>query len=113
MSRYQELGKGFKTVTCAQTGEEVTRRKSLAINYKGDGTSTGRTANDREITAKSPCQRVVRRLVKDAPISHVEAKIEKIIEKRFEKEDKKKVNKVLTTKEKAFLRKKLHPKNET
>ena len=57
---YAGNGKGGKMVTCAQTGEEVSRRKSLALDYPGDGKGGSPAA---------ACKRVKRRLApKKAPL---------------------------------------------
>jgi len=65
----------FRKVTCAQTGEEVSRRKSLAIGYKGDG-ACGSPA--------PACKRVKRELApKQVVLSSVEIKpkvIKKVID---------------------------------
>jgi len=54
-------GNNYVKVICK--GEEVTRRKSVAINHKGDGYVLGRTSNGREITAAPPCERAKRKAV--------------------------------------------------
>ena len=76
-------GDGFKTVICSQTGEEVTRRQSVAINYRGDG-NCGSPA--------SPCKRIKRELapkkskvVIEAIPSKISPKIKSKMETRLEK----------------------------
>ena len=92
------IGKGYKTVTCAQTGEEVTRRKSLAINYKGDG----RCGNP-----ASACERVKRAL---APKPVVIAAVT-TPEKKVKLQQKVKIAaKPLSTREKVQIKKLLDKK---
>jgi len=78
MARRYHTGIGpgkIKMVTCAQTGEEVSRRKSLAIGYKGDG---------RCGSPASPCKRVKRELAPEKVVlSSVEIKpkvVKKVID---------------------------------
>jgi len=76
MARRYHTGAGsgkIKMVTCAQTGEEVSRRKSLAIGYKGDG---------RGGSPAAPCKRVKREL---APERVVLSSVEIIKPKVYKK----------------------------
>ncbi len=108
MARYQTIGKNYKTVTCAQTGEEVTRRKSLAIDYPGDG------------RGKSPataCRRVKRELVpKPQPLVIKEHKLTTgDLEKGSNfniKKVVKEATKPLSTKEKVQIKKLLQKKRD-
>lgn len=61
------VGKGFKTVVCSQTGEEVTRRQSLAIGYKGDGKGGSPAAASPRVKRELAPEKVV--------LSYVEEKI--------------------------------------
>jgi len=56
-------GNNYRKVICAKTGEEVTYRKSLAIDHKGDGRVLGKTKNDREITCAPACRRIKRKAI--------------------------------------------------
>lgn len=68
---YSTPGVSFKKVICLNCKQEVTRRKSLAVNPPGDGQSTGRSDKSgrlwmskdhggREITKKGPSPRICR-----------------------------------------------------
>ena len=78
MARRYHAGAGpgkIKMVTCAQIVEEVSRRKSLAIGYKGDG---------RCGSPATPCKRVKRELAPERVVlSSVEIKpkvVKKVID---------------------------------
>ena len=55
---FNTTGTNFKTFTCKETGEEVSRRKSFAINFKGVGTILGKGANGKNATCARPCNRI-------------------------------------------------------
>ena len=66
---YTTPGTSFKTVTCVQCKNEVSRRSSVAIDVLADGHPTGRTEyikrlwlskerGKREITRKNPFPRI-------------------------------------------------------
>jgi hypothetical protein len=98
-------GQNFKRVTCIKTKEEVTRRKSLAINHKGDGAILGKGKNGKSATCALPCQRITRKAIK--PIIRIETPESRAISKIIDKQQPKKVSKV----EKAQMQRLLEKKN--
>ena len=100
-------GSNFRKVTCFQTKEEVTRRKSLAINHKGDGAILGTGPNGKSSTCAQPCQRVTRKAIKPAkPIIREATPEIKAISKIIEKQQPKKVSTVEKVAMQRLLRKK-------
>lgn len=120
MTRYQTIGTNFKSFTCSQTGEEITRRKSLAIDHKGDGKVIGKTSRGRTITHASPCKRIKRELAPKPVILSVGPNVDyirKVQEKMGVKSEERlkikvspKIVKSLSTKEKVQMKKLLQKK---
>lgn len=104
---------GFKTFTCAQTGVEVTRRNSYAINHKGDGYILGKNHKGKGITKAEPCQRVIRKQDADSA-SHAtyNSVVERAMVKSVEKIKSTTFDKPLSTREIAVMRKKLQEKKD-
>jgi len=119
MVRYKTIGEKFKTVTCSQTGEEVTRRKSLAIDHKGDGKTMGKTSRGRTITCATPCKRIKRELAPKPQVLFVpEVKSEnykttvKQLQKAKVQLKVKVATKALSSKEKVQMKKLLQKKRD-
>lgn len=96
-NKHRSIGDGYKKVICAQTGAEVTRRQSLAVDYLGDG---------RGGSPAAPCKRVCRNLIKKEETlpEPVLTELEAVVKETIEKLEKVPAPKSLSNREKSKMK---------